>query len=343
MSLTRLSLLATVAAMSLASCDESFDPTSPSDSTPYVMCILNPKDSAQYVRVQRSYICQENAYNFSTNTDSLYYLKDEIEVYLTRFDTLDGSMMENPIRFYTTDEISKDSGAFASIGHYLFKTTEPVYAEFDYELSIVFTRDGKTITSRIQPLGSWNFLHAFTREQRKTKYNWYLPERIDYFMDLTPNHHPQLTRFLFTEMSAHDTVNKYIEYFHKYDELSNLSDELEGQSFLGDDFLFRFIAKEIPVKPGIRRVAVGVDFMIQLADSNLILYKRVQEPDTRFFYTPEFNNIRNGGVGLFASRYKLTLFGKALKPNEIDSLSMGKYTRMLNFADSRGEFHGGGN
>jgi hypothetical protein len=72
-----------------------------------------------------------------------------------------------------------------------------------------------------------------------------------------------------------------------------------------------------------------------------LLYQRVQDPDSKFLYTPEFNNIRNGGVGLFASRYKFTLFGKALKPDEVDSISIGRFTKRLNFADSRGKFHGG--
>jgi|GEM_PF-2186661 len=341
MSFLKTSITAIAVVLSLGSCDESFDPTAPGVSTPYVICVLNPKDSAQYVRVQRSYICHENAFNFSSHSDSVYYKQDEIEVYLTRFDTLDGSIMDKPIKLYPTDEMPKDSGAFAVNGHYIFKTTAPIHAEFDYELSVVLLKDDRTITSRIQPLGSWNLPEAFSKEQRKTKYSWYHPERIDYFMDLTPNHHPQLTRFLYIEMTSRDTARKYIEYYHNYDELSQLSDDDEEQSFMGGDFLYRFIQKEIPERQGVRRIAVGVDFMISLADSNLVMYQRVEQPDSKTFYTPEFNNIRNGGVGLFASRYKLTLFGKALKPNEVDSVSMGRFTRRLNFADSRGEYHGG--
>jgi hypothetical protein len=293
------------------------------------------------VRIQKSYICRENAYNFSRNGDSIYYPKDEIRVFLSRFDTLDGSMMEDPIELYPVNEIPKDSGLFSTNGHYLFKTTQPVHAEFDYELSVVLLKEKRTITSRIQPLGSWNIQHAFYKEQRKTKYSWYRPERIEYFMDLTPNRHPQLTRFLYTEMSPRDTVNKYIEFYQDFSKDEQLTDNFNEQDFLGPDFLYRFIQREIPVVAGVRRIAVGVDFMIQLADSNLIMYEKVKDPEAGYLYTPEFNNMRNGGVGIFASRYKMTIFGKALKPDEIDSISLGRYTRLLNFADSRGKFHDG--
>ena len=341
MSLSSFSRLAMAILLPLSSCESAFDPTAPAGSTPYVICVINPKDTAQYVRIQRSYICQENAFNYSSNSDSLYYPDNQIEVFLTRFDTLDGSMMEAPIRLFRTDEIPKDSGAFSSQGHYLFKTTATIHPEFEYELSIMFPLENKTITSRIHPLGSWNLDHAFKREQRKQKYSFYHPERINYFMDLTPNRHPQLTRFLYIELTPSGEEKKYIEYYHNYHTFNSLDDNFEGQDFLGDDFLLRLIQREIPVKPKVRRIAVGVDFMIQLADSNLILYQTVEDPGSKFMYTPEFNNIRNGGVGLFASRFKLTIFGKALKPSELDSLSMGKYTRLLNFADSRGKFHDG--
>lgn len=345
MALTRLSLSVILLAAILSACETDFDPTAPKGSTPYVMCILNAKDSAQYVRIQRSYISRENAYNLSKEPDSLYYRPDEIEVYLTHFDTLDGSIMDEPIRLYPTYEIPKDTGLFSTNGHYLFKTTEPIKAEFDYELSILFPGEDKKITSRIQPLGSWNVEHAFKKEVRKTKYSWYTPERMNYFLPLTPNNHQQITRFLYREMGPNDTVNRYIEYYYDYDAFASGEGgdgDFEGLDFLGDDFLVRFIQKEIPVDPEKRRIALGVDFMIQIPDSNLIVYQTVGDPAGSYMYTPEYSNIRNGGVGLFASRYKFTIFGKALKPEETDSISMGRFTKALNFADSKGEFHIGG-
>lgn len=338
---SRLSILALVGLMVFPACESEFDPTSPAGSTPYVVCVLNPKDSAQYVRVQRSFIANENAYNFTSVSDSLYYKPGEIEVYLTRFDTLDGAMMENPIQLYPTNELGKDSGNFSSEGHYLFKTLEPIYAVFDYELSIYFPKEDKKVTSRIKPLGSLNIYDAFSSEERKTRYSWYHAEDIDYFTDLTPNQHKQLTRFLYTEMGPKDTINKYIEYHHDYESFGTLDDNFEQQDFFGDDFLLRFIQREIPELPNVRRIARGVDFMIQIPDSNLVVARTVDDPDSKFMYKPDFNNIKNGGVGLFASQYKLTIFGKALRREELDSISLGKYTKHLNFADSRGNFHDG--
>jgi hypothetical protein len=341
MKAARLSAVAFGLILCLNSCEVPFDPTKPASATPYVMCVLNPKDSAQYVRIQRSYVCQENAYNFSTNTDSVYYQADNLIVQLTRFDTIDGSMMENPIRLYPSYEVTKDSGQFSNVGHYLFKTTEPIHAEFDYELSIKLIKENKTVTSRIQPLGSWNFAGAYITEARKLRYNLYHPERIDYFLDLTPSNFPQIVRFLYDEIVDSKTTHKYIEYQQLFSARDSTNPDYEGLDFLGEDYLFRFIQREIKEIEGVRRIAVGVDFMIQLADSNLLMYERVENPDSKFLNPPEFNNIRNGGVGLFASRYKFTIFGKALKPDELDSISMGKYTRKLNFADSRGKFHDG--
>lgn len=336
---TRLSILALLALFAFISCESDFDPTAPAGSTPYVVCILNPKDSAQYVRVQRSYICRENAYNYSSNADSLYYKPGDIQVFLTRLDTFDGAMMDEPIQLLPSEDWNKEEGDFSSEGHYLFKTKEVIHADFEYELSIYFPAESKRVTSRIIPLGSWNIHHAFTVEERKTRYSWYSTERINYFTDLTPNNHQQLTRFLYTEMTPYDTVNKYIEHYYSFNSFGKLDDNFEDQEFFGNDFLLRFIQREIPELPDVRRIARGVDFMIEIPDSNLVVARTVDDPNSKFIYKPDFNNIKNGGIGLFASRYKLTIFGKALRREELDSISMGKYTRKLNFADSRGNFH----
>lgn len=342
MAFPRLSFVAILLAWLLAACEAAFDPTAPQGSTPYVMCVLDAKDSAHYVRVQRSYISRENAYNLTHAADSLYYPHEKVEVYLTRFDTLDGSIMDDPVRLHPCLDKEKEPGLFATEGHYLFKTTENIYPDFEYELSIHFPDEGKRISSRIKPLGSWNFEHAFETEQRKTRYSWYNPERIEYFMDLTPNSHQQITRFLYVEMTPADTARKYIEYFHDYDAYTSGEGDFDGIDFLGEGFLYRLLSDQIEENPEARRLALGVDFMIQLADSNLLTYQLVGDPQGTYMYSPEFSNFRNGGVGLFASRYKLTIFGKALKPDELDSISMGRLTRHLNFADSKGQFHIGG-
>lgn len=337
MTAARLSTVAIVVALIMGSCEVPFDPTAPANSTPYVLCVLNPKDSAQYVRIQKSYICQENAYNFSSNVDSIYYPEKDLEVLLTRFDTLDGSIMEDPIRLYPTSEIRKNSGQFSSQGHYLFKTTRPIFAEFDYELSVRLIKEGMTVTSRLQPLGSRNFNDAYTTEQRKERYNLYHPERIEYYQDLTPSKYPLIMRFLYLELDGAKTTRKYIEHQPDYNQ-DSVSGEFDEMAFIGKDFLYRFIDSLIPEIPDIRRIAVGVDYMIQLADSNLLLFKQAEDPNSNFLYTPDFNNIRNGGVGLFASCYKLTIFGKALKPEEVDEIANGSITSKLNFADSRGKW-----
>ena len=339
MAIIRLSTVVMLMTILVSSCETEFDPTAPKGSTPYVMCVLNAKDSTQYVRIQRSYITHQDAYDMTSTADSQYYLPENIEVYLTQFDTLDGSIMDDPVRLSITYDIPKDTGLFPVQGHYVFYTNEPIHAEFDYELSVIFPKEDKKITSRITPLGTQNYKYAFNQEIRKTKYSWYNPERIDYFQPLIPNMYQQITRFLFTEMSAHDTVSKYIEYFHDFDAYSSDEADYETLNFLGEDFLFRFIQKEIAVDPDKRRIALGVDFMIQIADSNMIIYQNVGDPSGTYLHSPDFSNIRNGGVGLFASRYKYTIFGKALKPEELDSLAVSKYTSALNFADSKGEFH----
>lgn len=342
MAITRLPIAVMLVALIFGACEADFDPTAPKGSTPYIVCVLDAKDSAHYVRIQRSYISHENAYNLTNAADSLYYPAEKIEVYLTRFDTLDGAIMDDPIRFYPTDEIKKDTGLFSTDGHYLFKTTEFIYPAFEYELSIYFPDEQKRISSRIKPLGSWNFEHAFDIEQRKTRYNWYTPERLSYFLDLTPNSHQQITRFVYREFSPQDTTNKYIEYWHDYDAYTSGNGDFDGLDFLGEDFLFRFLKENIDVDPDKKRIALGIDFMIHLADSNLLTYRSTGDPAGTYMFTPEFSNFRNGGVGLFASRYKLTVFGKALKPEELDSISMGRLTKQLNFADSKGQFHIGG-
>jgi hypothetical protein len=103
---------------------------------------------------------------------------------------------------------------------------------------------------------------------------------------------------------------------------------------LSDD-IFRYFGEKIPLDPGVKRIAVGVDKMLIINDEMISMFMHHYNYASNGQYVPVFTNFSNGH-GLFASRYNYTFFAMRLKPETIDSLAHGRFTKHLGFSDSNG-------
>jgi hypothetical protein len=75
-----------------------------------------------------------------------------------------------------------------------------------------------------------------------------------------------------------------------------------------------------------------------LSDNNLTAYIDLMNGAASVHYIPDFTNF-DKGKGIFASRYFYTLLPLKLRNDSYDTLSFGKHTQHLNFADSEGNWH----
>jgi len=132
----KLLLLLPFAALLIQACSNDFDLVTDWKEVPVVYAIITPKNSANYIRVEKAFLDPvTSAVQIAQIADSLYYPENAIGVFLVEVGTskklsltrVDGNL----------EGIVREGGIFATQPNWLYKTTEPILAEKTYRLRII--------------------------------------------------------------------------------------------------------------------------------------------------------------------------------------------------------------
>jgi hypothetical protein len=150
-----LPVLAILWILSLTACSEKFDVDAPYKNVTVVYGILNTKDTAHYIRIQKAFLDpNKNALTMATVADSLYYA--QLTVVMKEF--YNGVMTDStPLTKVdlTNEGYPKDTGTFANSPSYAYKykhalsslktyrivITNPISGEVDSSETSIITGD----------------------------------------------------------------------------------------------------------------------------------------------------------------------------------------------------------
>jgi len=328
----RILTLMIISGLLLGSCEKEFDPTGEWEENYAAYCLLNLKDSVQYVRVNRVFLSSDDPSQYFQVPDSVNVSPDRIEVSL--FVLNDGIEEDGPVMFVPTDEFPKDDGLFSSENYYVYKSNFPLLPDRTYRLVIRNRETGFEMQAETPLLGRRPLDYSY-KETRFYNITQYYPESIDYEGSLiTSQYQKRVVRLLYYEIYGDVKVKKYLDWRSPYTKSSE--DFTEDTAQLSDDLL-RYFAENIPVDPGVNRIAVGVDRMLVLNDEKVTLYIGSSSYSSPGQFVTDMTNF-DRGTGLFASRYYYTYFAVRLKPQTLDTLAYGRFTKLLRFADSQGNW-----
>ncbi len=304
-----------------------------------VYCLLNQNDSSHYVKVNKAFLGEQDAYIMAQISDSFNY--ENINVSLERWKN--DNLLQTII--LDTTYINKESGIFATDNNIIYKTSDSICADSEYKL-IIDIPGKEPVTSTTKLIDGFRVLNNFEAPQRVIGFSSSSPETIEWYSVENARLYELTIRFHYYEITGTGTVAKSIDWKQPA-KLSptifgndKMSLEIPGESF------YQFIAANISVDESVERRVRSVlygnttgcmDFMFMLGGDDLNTYIEVSRPSNTIVQEkPAFTNIVNG-VGIFSCRYDKNIFGKELSDRSIDSLSCGQYTRDLRFVKSNGK------
>lgn len=315
----------------LFSCQEEFTVTTEKEESYAVYSLLNLKDSANYVRINRIFLSADDPGQYLQVADSVNIRPGDFEVTLQPY--LEGNA-EELILLYPSDDYFKDDGLFATQYYQAFKTNQQLLPDRNYRLTVRNILTGFEMHAETALLGRRTIQSTFL-ETRYYNINQYFPEIIDYNGDLTLGQwDKKIERFLYYEYSGSDVRMKYVDYRANWEKRPGEKADTAGQ--LSDEFL-KYLAGEIQEDTSVRRKAIGVDKMLYINDDELMLFIEYSEDQSSGHYIPALTNFDHG-AGILASRYYYTYFAMRLRPETLDTLAYGRFTGNLRFADSQGNW-----
>ncbi len=326
-------ILITIILLLSYSCEKDLDIAEYKEIT-IVYGLINIRDTAQYVRINRGYSTTENPYDYTLVNDSVNYPQDAFEVFLEEYKN--GIMVGDPVQYLQVDR-QKEPGLFSTESNCVYKTTVPIQEECEYKIRVIERNTGHEVWGQASVLGGITLDESFYWERAFYRVNYSAEKLWEFEGSLNPDDYDHyIMRFLYWEYANGETYQKYVDVVPSMMWYKNIAeDDTAYQLF---DLYYEYLASQIPIDPTVKRRARGVDYMLALPGKELQTFIQVYEQPTNPHFFPEYTNLHNGN-GIFGSKYSYTYFGLQLKKRTIDTISWGRHLYHHRFADSNGEWH----
>jgi hypothetical protein len=342
-------------ALVLSACKSDFKLTAKWKEQMVIYCLLNESDSVQYIRVNKTFLGQGDAYQMAMQHDSLNY-KNILTVKLEAW-TPGGGTYIGAYDVDTTSTIPQDNGAFANQPQIFYRvhtgngTTftgipRKLNDSYEYHLTVTNPLTGYTATAKTtlviatgSPSGTGLTINSTFPVTSYNFYNLTTPYKLKYTTGVNARLYDVVFRFHYTEYSVSGTVNKYVDK----DFGTLRTQALGGGEALEADLSWsdftQFLATSMNVTyPVAKRIMGKCELIIYVGGDEFATYIDVNQPVSSITgEKPTYSNIYNG-VGLFSCRYTYDspTWDKPLNNPTLNNLATDPTTCFLHIGDANG-------
>ena len=318
-----------------AGCKNSLNVLAPYKDIPVIYGLLDQNDSIHYIRVNKAFEGQGNAYTMAQQYDSVNYPVGTITVQLQEYS---GGNLVNTDILDTTTAIPMDSGLFAYPHQVLYQTTAKLNPNDQYTLLVKNEKTGTVVkgSTSLLPDVTFSAPTGFMSTQvLPISFNIYYPTtKVQWGSNSSALLYQLTLRFYYTEIdtAGKDTTLKYVDWVFASQEPPALEtgDQMEDD-FTGSGFL-QFLKGSIPSAAGtnIKRIPGDVEVLFTSGTSDFYTYIELSQPSlTVNQEKPFYSNLTNA-VGIFSARHVQSVF-KPLPASAIDTLIQSSTVSSLNF------------
>ena len=329
------------ALFSTFSCKNEIDITDDWRETMVVFGLLNQADTAQYIKINKAFLGEEDAFVMAGIYDSSNYA--QVDCVMERWRN---NQLLSTHTLYRDSLIPKDPGVFSYPNQVLYKTTDPLFDDSEYKLKITNNESGNFVTSSCSLVKNFSILEPLPAQTVISFLNVVNPFRVKWTTGTNGRLYQLMIRFFFvrkdkiTLIKTQDSVDWV---FNEKRANSILGGDELSEEFMGELF-YKFVKATIKnpgnadfLIPGkISNAFYQFDFFVYAAAEEFATYMEVNEPSlTVLQEKPIYTNIKdqsgNDAVGIFSSRLFRIKQGLRLTDQSTDSLFAGQYTYQLGF------------
>lgn len=315
-----------------AGCKNDLDVTADYQDITLVYGLLNQNDTAHYIKINKAYLGEGNAFFMAGVSDSVNYAAADLDVKLEEYNT-NGTLTNTFPCVRTVNEIAKDTGLFANDANILYKTTATLNAQRTYKLVINNNKTGKLITATTPMINGLNITTPQTNAQVNLIGNNF-PFTVKFQSAKNAMVYSMTIRFTYTDVNTvtSDVTANTIDWPFPNIKSSNANGGEDLLISLDPDGFCQFVASKLSA-PGqnIERHTGRLEFVFYAGGEELTTYLDVNGPsNTLQQEKPEYTNINNG-LGVFSCRFNTSRNNITLAPQTIDSLINGRFTNQLGF------------
>jgi len=333
-----------------AGCSNKLNLLAPYKEMVSVYGLLDQDDPIHYIRIERVFEGEGNAYTFASNPDSVYFNHGDLKVTLERWKNGYQISVDQPAssvkEIVLTDTLLTASTGIFSANERVFKTNHRLYANDSmavYKLVIHNNKTGKEFTAQTGLIGAFQLLAP------STPFNYLQSNYQPSFkMNIVPGNGGQVTcvynspansgvcsldmQLIYTDnnggSNAQKTATIGLGTLYPSPSTPSMGGSREDFTYIGTSLLAQ-IANTIPVDPNTTRNLNYVQFVLSAGGVDVALYNQVNSSTSLSQSKANYTNI-NGGVGVFSCRHQIVM-QRAVSDIALDTLAANKQTCKLRF------------
>jgi hypothetical protein len=330
-----------IAAGTLMGCSTELDINAPYKDITVVYGLLNMRDSVQFIKINKAFLGEGNAFDYAQIPDSNEYGEGDI-TYAKIFrkqngirvdsfplrDTVLGNRLPGTFygpeqRFYYFVENQTFSLPQSQIQVYLQQDS-------DYEMEVEVR--GQRLRAETPIVNDFSIFA--TVQEPNVEVNLMSPTggsygsyQVRWTSSRDCKRFEVSYRFNFLEIRGQDTLRKAVTQRVGTRVTQNSQNPEQMGLFIDGELFFSTIATVVPFDATVdKRLFTGLDFLISVANDDFHTFLTLSEPISGIVEDrPEFTNVENG-LGIFAGRYTKNVIGKRLNPATMNELYNGPYT-----------------
>jgi hypothetical protein len=315
----------------LAGCNNELDLIEEWKDIPIVYGVLDPSDTAHYIRIEKAFLDDQNsAYDLAQVVDSLYYKDLDVNILRKNGSTterfplvkVDGNL----------EGYKRESGVFIDTPNYLYKILSEdldLKGEDNIELQLIRGNNPVEVSSKIKTVGAYGFLRPRPDDPEKINLSyanhltirWGDSENAEEYEVYVITHYKEKIKG-----SGNEFVDKEVIWKAAKGVESN-SVLLESKGY------FTFLAGAIEDNNDVIRDFENLEFKVIAVGKELHEYIAIGGANlgiTASQEIPQYSNLSEG-IGVFSSKWEISLKELKLIPASLDSVRNGIYTKHLNF------------
>jgi hypothetical protein len=339
------------------SCKNDLKILAPYKESVSVYAILNPQDSLNYVRINKIFLGEGNAYMMATVEDSVNYRKGVLEVTMERtyFGNPTSTSVGQPGK---TKIILRDTLFTLASGPFnqnqrLWYTSDKLYIDGEYILTIKNTQTGnvftattsmidKVATTSKQPLSGPYYPVTYHPSNPPYYYQDLsvktLARKIEFVSKPGTRKYELKARFHYIDSTTSGNIPKYLDFPLPSATTQGLAGNeiLEVTWYSGQlfDYIYSALINNEPANFRGRRM-IKIDYIVTGGNQVFVDFLNVNAPSNTVAQDkPAYSNI-DGGFGIFGCRSTLHV-SKEFHTNTINYLSKNKPYCDLKFEDASG-------
>jgi hypothetical protein len=322
--------------LGIIACSTDFDINAPAKDITVVFGLLDPGDSAHYVKITKAFIGNQDAIVMAQDPANSSYgtaLNVTVEEYTN------GSLTHT---YGCTPTIihNKEAGTFYYPDQEVYVFTDPISAYSSYKLIIENKESGKIVTAETGLINDFSIVQPYYNAFATLHEISFVSPNGQYINNSETKwksakngrlYEPAF-RFNYREvdLTTLDTVDKHVDWKLNSVKSQNLDGGEELTMTYSAESFYSYIGSSISVDGNKKRIIGPVDYIISVGGEDLSTYIDLNRPSNTIIQErPAYTNISNG-IGIFSCRFNKSR-SYTLSAFSVEKLIHGDYTKDLGF------------